>query len=411
MNYELFLAKRLTGASQHKSTISSPIIKIAIMAIALGIIVMMITIASVIGLQEKIREKITGFNGHVQITNFDNNNSEITLVPISTNQDFYPSFSTVEGVQSVRPYATKAGIIRTETDFEGVVLKGVGADYDLNFFKEYLVDGKTPIYGDKRSKEVLLSEYVASRMNLKVGDEFNTLFLKQDTNRPPSIRVFKVVGIYNSGFQDFDENVMIGDLRQVQKLNNWKEDEVGGFEVYLNDFDKINEKGNEIYAEIPSELNTQTITNKFSGMFEWLKLLDTNILIIIIIMIVVAAINMITALLVLILERTQMIGILKALGSNNWSIRKLFLYNASHIIFRGLFWGNLIGISLLLIQKYFGIITLNPETYYVKESPVYINIGYILLLNIGTLVLCVLILIIPSWIITRISPVKAIKFE
>ena len=411
MNYELFIAKRLTAAKQDKSSISSPIIKIAIVAIALGIIIMMIAIATSIGLQEKIREKITGFNGHIQITNFDNNNSEISLVPISTKQDFYPNFNNVEGVKKVQVYATKAGIIRTENDFEGIIAKGVGEDYDWSFFEEYLVAGEIPTYTTKRSNQILLSQFVSDRMQFKIGDEFNTIFLKEDTNRPPSIRVFKLAGIYNSGFQDFDENIMIIDIKQVQKLNNWEENQVGGFEVFLDDFNKIEVKGNEIYTEIPPELNAQTISNKFSGLFEWIKLFDTNTLIIIVIMLIVSAINMITALLVLILERTQMIGVLKALGSDNWSIRKLFLYNASYIIFRGIFWGNLIGISILLLQYYFGVITLNPETYYVKEAPVSINVWHILLLNFGTLLLCVLMLIIPSWIITKISPVKAIKFE
>jgi lipoprotein-releasing system permease protein len=411
LNYELFIANRLTATKQDKSSISSPIIKIAIVAIALGIIIMMVAIATSIGLQEKIREKITGFNGHIQITNFDNNNSEISLVPISIKQDFYPNFKNVEGVKNVQVYATKAGIIRTKNDFEGIIAKGVGEEYDWSFFEEYIVEGEIPKYSDKRSNQILLSQYVSDRMQFKVGDEFNTIFLKEDTNRPPSIRVFELVGIYNSGFQDFDENIMIVDSKQVQKLNNWEENQVGGFEIFLDDFDNIEEKGNEIYTEIPPELNAQTISNKFSGLFEWIKLFDTNTLIIIVIMLIVAAINMITALLVLILERTQMIGILKALGSDNWSIRKLFLYNASYIIFRGIFWGNLIGISILLIQYYFGVITLNPETYYVKEAPVSISILHIVLLNLGTLLLCVLMLIIPSWIITKISPVKAIKFE
>ncbi len=412
MNYELFIAKRLIAAKQHKSSISSPIIKIAIVAISLGIIIMMIAIATGVGLQEKIREKISGFNGHVQITNFDNNNSQITLVPISKEQEFYPNFTSIEGVKSIQVFATKAGIIRTKTDFEGVVVKGVGADYDWSFFKEYLVDGKLPNYDvDKRSNDVLLSQYIADRLNFKVGDEFNTFFLKKDINRPPSVRVYKLVGIYNSGFQEFDSSIMITDIRQVQHLNNWKENQIGGFEIFVNNFDEISQKGDEIYKGIPSELNADNIVHKFSGIFEWIKLFDNNIMLIIIIMVLVAGINMITALLVLILERTQMIGILKALGGNNWSVRKIFLYNASHLILRGLFWGNLIGISILLAQKYFGFITLNPETYYVKVAPIYINFGYILLLNLGTLVLCLIMLLIPSWIITKISPVKAIKFD
>lgn len=372
---------------------------------------MMIAIATGVGLQEKIREKISGFNGHIQITNFDNNNSEISLVPISTEQDFYPEFNLVSGVESIQVFATKAGIIKTKTDFEGVVVKGVGADYNWSFIEDYIVKGTAPNYTGKVSTEVMLSEHIANRLQFKIGDEFNTFFIKSNPNKAPSVRVFKLVGIFNSGMKDFDESVLFADIRQVQRLNKWKSTEVGGFELFIDDFDKIQQKGNEIYAETPSELNTTTIIQKFPSIFEWVKLFDNNIMLIIIIMVLVAGINMITALLVLILERTQMIGILKALGSSNWSIRKVFLYNASYIILRGLFWGNLIGLSILLIQYYFGVLTLDPETYYVKEAPVYIDFGYILLLNLGTLLLCLIMLILPSYVITKISPVKAIKFD
>ncbi|OIQ39134.1 MAG: transmembrane permease [Bacteroidetes bacterium MedPE-SWsnd-G1] len=411
MNYELFIAKRLTKSAKHKSSISSPIIKIAIVAISLGIIIMMIAIATGIGLQDKIRDKVAGFNGHVQITNFDNNNSEITLVPVSAEQSFYPDFNLVDGIRHIQAYATKPAIIKTETDFEGVVVKGVGQEYDWQFLQEYLIAGALPVFSDEFSEDVLLSEHISNRLQFKVGDEFNTFFLKEDISKPPSVRKFKVVGIYNSGMQEFDESVVFADLKQIQRLNKWKTNEVGGFEIFVNDFNMIRFKGDQIYAETPSELNTTTILSKYPGIFEWIKLFDNNIALIIIIMILVAGINMITALLVLILERTQMIGILKSLGSTNWSVRKLFLYNASYIILRGLFWGNLIGISLLLIQQYFGVITLDPDTYYVREAPVFISVGYIALLNIGTLLLCLLMLLIPSYIITKISPVKAIKFD
>lgn len=413
MNYELFIAKRLITGKQYKNTISAPIIKIAIVAITLGIIVMMIAIATGVGLQEKIRDKVSGFNGHIQITNFDNNNSQITLEPISTNQNFYPNFVSVEEINHIQPFATKAGIIRTETDFEGIVLKGVGADYDWSFFEEYLVDGIVPAYdtSKRRSNEVLMSSFIANRLGFKVGDEFNTFFLKKDPNRPPSVRVYKIVGLYSTGFEDYDASLVIGDLKQVQHLNRWDSTQVGGFEVFIDDFDKIKEKGNEVYRAIPSNLNAETVVHKFPGIFEWIKLFDNNVVLIIIFMVLVAGINMITALLVLILERTQFIGILKSMGGTNLSIRKVFLYNAAYIILKGLFWGNLIGLSILLIQHFFGVITLDPQTYYVKEAPVYLNIGYIVLLNIGTILLCLLMLIAPSYIVAKISPIKAIKFD
>ena len=267
------------------------------------------------------------------------------------------------------------------------------------------------------NSEILISEYLANRLQLKVGDKCNTFFMKENGNHIPNLRIFNIVGIYNSGFQEFDATYIIGDIRHIQRINKWKPTEVGGFEVFVDDFDKIEEKGAEVYnnsqnkADASKTLDTQTIVQKYYYIFEWLKLFDFNIIVILIVMIVVATINMVVALLVLVLERTQMIGILKSLGANNWTVRKIFLYNALHLILKGLFWGNLIGIGLLLIQKYFGIIKLNPENYYVNQAPVDIDFWKILFLNIGTVTICLLVLLVPSYIITKISPVKAIKFS
>ncbi len=411
MNYELFIAKRIIDSKEHKSSVSSPIIKISILAIAIGVVVMLFSVATGVGLQKKIKEKISGFNGDIQISNFDANNSKVTVAPISTNQNFYPVFPDIPNIKKVQVYATKAGIIRTPNEFEGIILKGVDKDYNWEFFKEYLVAGKIPVFLDKISNDVLISQKTANRLHLKVGDAFHMFFVKDDPNKIPNSRKFTVCGIYNSGFEEFDETYLIGDIQHIQKINKWEEDQVGGFEIFIHDFDDLKETGFQIYGAIDPMLNAHTTEEKFPAIFEWLRLFDTNIAVIIGIMIIIAGINMITALLVLILERTQMIGILKALGNNNWSIRKIFLYNAAYLIGVGLFWGNLIGIGLLLIQKYFGVITLDPETYYVNQAPVYLNFTHILLINIGTLVLCLLMLIIPSVIVSKISPVKAIKFD
>lgn len=411
MNYELFLAKRFTASKKHKSSISSPIIKIAITAISLGILLMLITVSTGVGLQNRIREKVSVFKGHIQITNYDNNNSENTQNPVSTNQDFYPDFSSLKGVSNVQPFATKAGVIRTEKDFEGVVLKGVAADYDWSGINEYLVEGNLPVISTEVSTEVLVSKILSDRLGILVGDKFDMYFIKENSARLPNRRIFVVSGVYNSGFKEFDESFILGDIKHIQKLNKWSETQVGGFEVFVDDFSKINETGLEIYKQIDPMLNSLTLIELFPAIFEWLKLFDTNIAIIIGIMILVAGINMITALLVLILERTQTIGVLKALGSTNWSIRKLFLYNASYLIFRGLVIGNVVGLTLLLIQKYYAVIQLDPETYYVSSAPVSINLWHVLALNAGTLVLCLLMLLIPSYIITKISPAKAVKFE
>ena len=408
MNLEYFIAKRLITAKDYKSSISAPIIKIAISAIAIGMIMMIVSVATGIGLQQKIREKVSAFNGHIIISNYDNNQSEVTLVPISKKQDFYPKFTSVRGVEHIQAIASKAGIIRTETTFEGIVFKGVGTDYKWDNIKEYIVEGRIPNNKEDLNEEVVISQFIANRLNLKVGDAFNTFFMKE---KGYNLRNFDVVGIFNSGFQEFDATYIIGDIRHIQRINKWAPDQIGAFEIFVDDFNAIESIGEQIYAQTASTLDSKTIIEKYSYIFEWLQLFDFNIIVILVVMILVATINMVVALLVLILERTQMIGILKALGANNWSVRKIFLYNAFYLIVRGLFWGNLIGISLLLIQQQFGIIQLPPENYYVNQAPVYLNWGYILLLNLLTVTVCFLVLLIPSYIITKISPVKAIRFD
>ena len=410
MNYELFIAKRIIAGKKYKNSISAPIIKIAVTAIALGIVIMLIAVATGAGLQYKIRDKIAGFKGHVQIVNYDSNNSDVSTVSIKKNQSFYPRFKQIEGIKNIQVFANKGGILRTKTDFEGIIFKGVSTDYDWTFFKEYLVEGKIPNLTLPRTKEVLLSQTIVDRLHLKLNDTILATFIKTSASKLPSNRKYTLVGIYNSGFTEYDKTMMIGDLREVQKLNKWSTNEVGGFEVLLDNFDTIEAKGDEIYSEIGVTLNSKTILETNPTVFEWIQLFDNNVWFIIAIMILVAGINMITALLVLILERVQMIGILKALGSTNNSIRKIFLYNASYLILKGLFWGNIIGLSIIFIQYYFKIITLNPETYYVTTLPVYISLKEIVLLNIGTLIMSLLMLIIPSYIITKIQPSKSIKF-
>jgi len=417
LNLEYFIAKRLTASKQNKSSISAPIINIAIAAIAIGMIMMIISVATGIGLQQKIREKVAAFNGHIIVSNFDGNQSEVSRDPISINQDFYPKFKNVSGISHIQAVATKAGIIRTETDFEAVIYKGVGKDYDWNNLKEYLVEGKLPDVSKNLNAQVLISKYISERLHLKVGDKFNTFFMKDDNNKLPNRRYFEVAGIYNSGFQEFDATYIIGDIRHIQRINKWKPDQVGSFEIFIDDFNQIEQKGNEVYNNTQNKqdasktLDTQTIAEKYFYIFEWLQLFDFNIIVILVIMIIVATINMVVALLVLILERTQMIGILKALGANNWTVRKIFLFNAFHLIIRGLIWGNVIGIGLIIIQQQFGIIKLNPESYYVNVAPVYLDWLYILLLNLGTAIVALIVLLIPSYIVTKISPVKAIRFE
>ncbi len=412
MNLEFFIAKRLIQGAEHKISISATIIKIAIAAIALSIIMMLIAIATGAGLKNKIREKLTAFNGHIQIHNYDNNVSNISTNPVSLNQDFYPEFKTIDGISHVQAVATKGGVIRTEETFEGSIAKGVGADYSWGLIEEYLVDGRLPNYTGKLNNEVMLSRLMANRLRLKVGDSFFIFFPKEEDLSNPNKRRFEIVGLFDSSFEEIDATYFFTDIRHIQRMNKWEADQIGNFEVFLDDFDDIDEKSKEIYGQTVSELDTQNVINKNYEIFEWMSLFDFNIAIIIGIMIIVGGINMITALLVLILERTQMIGILKAMGANDLSVRRVFLYNAAYLIGVGLLWGNLIGLGVLLLQQKFKWFKFhNPQEYYIDYIPVYINIPTVIILNIGVLILCLLMLLIPSLIISRISPVKAIKFE
>ena len=413
MNLAFFIAKRLITGKENKNSISAPILKIAIAAIAIGLLMMLIAIATSLGLQLKIREKIAAFNGHIQIYNYDNNRSEVSVTPVSLNQNFYPEFNDVDGVQHVQAVAVKAGIIRTAETFEGILAKGVGADFNWAGFEEFLVDGELPKFSGKLNEETVISRTLAGKLNLKVGDSYLSIFLKNgDLSQNPNNRRFIVTGIYESGFEELDASYVLVDLRHIQRMNKWAADEVGHFEVFIENFDELEQKTNEIYGKTISSLDTQNLGNKFFKIFEWLGLFDFNTALIIGIMIIVGGINMITALLVLILERTQMIGVLKALGSQNWTIRKVFLINAAYLIGLGLFWGNLIGVGLLFLQQRFRFLKFpNPEEYYMTYIPVHLPWGDIILLNIGVMVLCLLMLLVPSYAISKISPVKAIKFE
>ncbi len=413
MNLEYFIAKRLITGKEHKISISAPIIKIAITAIVLGIIMMLIAIATGVGLKHKIREKVTAFNGHVQISNYDNNSSEISVTPISKNQDFYPEFTDVNGIEHIQAVATKGGIIRTADTFEGIIAKGVGNDFNWSAIAEFLVEGTLPNYTGNINDEVLISRISASRLGLKNGDSFFTFFLRDDdTNKLPNQRKFTIKGIYDSGFEEIDSRFIFIDIRHIQRMNKWDSDEIGNFEIFLESFDDIDAKSAEIYGKTVSSLNTRTLKDKYYKIFEWIGLFDFNIALIIGIMIIVGGINMITALLVLILERTPMIGILKALGTTNWSIRKVFLYNAAYLIGVGLFWGNLIGLGIIIAQDQLKLFKFpNPKEYYIEYIPVHIDVMTVILLNVGVLVLCLLMLLIPSYIITKITPVKAIRFE
>lgn len=374
---------------------------------------MLVALATGVGLRHKIREKVSAFNGHIQIFNYDTNFSQVSVIPVSKKQEFYPNFNLTDGVRHIQAVATKAGIIRTDDTFEGIIAKGVGPDYDWSAFHDFLTSGSIPDFSGPLESRVLISQTLANRLKLEVGSTFDTYFLKEeDPAKVPNRRRFEVSGIYDSGFEEFDNTYIFTDLRHLQRMNGWEADQVGSFEVFLEDFDQIAEKSEEIYSKTSSNLDTQTIANRFAPIFEWIGLFDFNIALIIGIMVLVGGINMITALLVLILERTPMIGVLKAIGASNWSIRKVFLYNAAYLIGIGLLWGNGLGLSLLALQyKYQFLKFPNPEEYYIDYIPVFMDVPTVLVLNAVVLVLCLLMLVLPSHIVSRISPVKAMKFE
>jgi len=408
LKLEFFIAKRIIA--KNKANFSRPIVRIAVLSIALGVAVMIVSVAIVTGFQKEIRNKVIGFGGHIIISNYDENVS-MESSPVSINQKFYPSLSQEEGIDHIQVFATKAGIIKTDEEIQGVVLKGVGSDFDWSFFNDKIIKGKSFKVSDTgKTNDILVSEYVASQLKLDTGQSLLMYFINQEQVQP-SVRKFRISGIYNTGLEEFDKIYVIGDIHHIQRLNNWDSTQVGGFEVMIKNFKDLDKITESIYNQIDYNLNCTNVKQQYPQIFDWLDFQDVNVTIIIVMMVIVAAINMISALLILIIEKTTLIGILKALGMRNWGIRKIFLYNASYLIIRGLIWGNIIALVFCFVQKFFGIIKLDPASYYVREVPINLDIFNLLLINFGTIAVCVLVLIIPTYVITRITPVKAIRFS
>jgi lipoprotein-releasing system permease protein len=413
VSLEFYIAKRI-HFQQGKKNVSRPAVRIATIGIALGLAVMLISIAVVIGFKQEIRNKTIGFGGHIQITNFDNNNT-YEMNPIKADNALIKKISSIEGVRHVQRFATKPGIIKTDNEFQGIVIKGIDSDFDWQFFKSNLLEGRIiDVSGPSPVNQVVLSKYLANLLGLKLGDSFFTYFI-QDQVRA---RKFKIVGIYSTNFIEYDKLFILADMRQVQALNDWKSDSFSGLEVLIKDFDQLDKVGDAVYDATGNKFNkegktysTQTIKQLNMQIFSWLDLLDMNVWVILILMLSVAGFNMISGLLILILERTNMIGILKSIGATNWSVRKIFLYHSFFLIGKGMLWGNVIGLSLCAIQYFTGIIPLDAEAYYVATVPITFNWLYILLLNAGTLVASLLMMIGPSYLITKITPAKIIRYE
>ena len=405
MNFELFFAKKIINGG--KDSFSKPIIRISIVAIALGIAMMTLSLSIVQGFQAEIEKKITGFGAHIQISTYDSRGL-LENKPISKNRDFVPTLLKIDGINHIQTFANKAAILQFKKNNIGVVMKGVGTDYKWSFFEQYITEGNIPqLDSSIKTNDILISSTIANKLQLKLGDDVLAYFVQQ----PPRTRKFNICGIYSTGFGEMDEQIILGDIQHIQKLNGWEDHQIGGFEVLIDDIERVEELDKKVYEAIDYDLSSTSIKDARPDIFNWLELQDINVIIIISLLVLVCGIDMISALLILILERTNMIGILKAVGAQNTSIRKIFLYNASYLIIMGLFWGNLLGLGLSFLQLKFGFMTLPQEAYFIDKVPIQFNFANLLLLNVGTLVCCFVMLLIPSGIIARISPVKAIRFQ
>ena len=409
MNFEYFLAKRIISTKSYKNSISGPIIKIGIVAIALGVVVMLISIATGLGMQYEIKNKISAFNGDISIYNFQSVNYEDSNIPLDFDENLYNNIINTKGVTKVQKIATKFGLIRTSEDFDGVFFKGVDENYDLNKIRKFLIEGDFPNISNSISNKVIVSKLLAKRLKLNVGDSFQMLFSRNSESS--AIRKFEIAGIFSSGFNELDSKYIIGDISHVQKINKWNDDQIGNLEVFIDNYENLDLLTNKIYSITPSTVNVQSIRDKYYSIFDWIKLFDKNMIAIIIIMIIVASINIITVLIVLILERTNMIGVLKSLGSTNTSLRKFFIYNSLYIVSLGLLIGNSVGLALIYLQKKYELISLDSEIYYVSSVPMHFDAYYIIGLNILTFFICFLVIILPSSLISNISPTKAVKYQ
>ena len=414
LNTAFFIASRLTFNKEGRKALSRPIVRISVIGIALSLAVMIISVATVTGFKNEIRRKIIGFGSHIQIINYDANSS-FESEPISRNQTFIPLLEKVPGIRHIQVFATKPGIIKTSDAIQGAILKGVGSNFDWSFFKESLVEGQIFTVNDSiPTDQVLISRYLSNLLKLNPGDRFAMYFIDER----PRARAFEVAGIYQTSLVEFDEQFILCDIGQVQALNNWATSEVSGLEVLINNYSQIDQMTNVVFSfagttfnDNGSKLRVVNIKEKYPQIFDWLGLIDKNVWVLLGLMLIISAFNMIAGLLIIILDRTTMIGILKSLGMNNKGIRRIFLYQSGYLMLKGLFWGNIIGAGISWFQYYFRYLKLNPESYFLSYVPINFNAFHLLLLNTGTLLITMIILILPSMLIARISPAQTIRFD
>jgi lipoprotein-releasing system permease protein len=419
MNFEFNIAHRFIKSQTGKQNYTTPIIRLSVVAITLSIAIMIISVATVTGFKQEIRNRVIGFGGHIQIINYDSNNS-LESSSIDKNQDFLEDLKNTPGIKNIQVFATKPAMIKTKTEIQGIIMKGIGSDFDTSFFAKNLVEGHMPKITDSvKTNGVLMSKKLANMLRLKLNDKFTTYFIDERlAEMPINRRVFTICGIYQTSLEDFDEQFILGDIGHVQKLNGWDANKVGGFEILINDYNNIDYLTEVVrgYAEFRfmddgSRLRVMSIKDKYPQIFDWLNLLNMNVWAILIIMIGVAIINMVSGLMILILDRTPSIGLLKAMGTNNASMRRIFLFQATYLIIKGLLWGNLLAIALLMIQSKYHLIKLDQASYFIDYAPVNINFIHILIVNASALITIFIFMLLPVIIISRIQPVKTLRYN
>jgi lipoprotein-releasing system permease protein len=413
VNFELFIVKKIIRSRTGKKSGANTLVNVSVIAIALSMAVMILSVAILAGFKKEIKDKLTGFGSHIQITTLTSNNSWETG-PINIEQPFLEQLRQDPEVSGIYPFATKPGMVQSGKELQGIILKGVAPGYNWDFFSRNLTAGRIPDLSNPDSLEVLISKSLANLLKIAPGMKIPTYFIQD----PPRMRPFKVCGIYETGLQEYDQVFVYCNLQQIREINDWQNTQISGFEIRLHDPSKMDEVASRIREEVDKAtiqsgniMQVKTLKDLAPGFFDFLSLTDTNVWVILTLMILIAGFNMISGLLIIILDRTKMIGTLKALGTDNRSMAKIFLYQATYIIGKGLLLGNLIGIFLAMIQDHFHLISLNPESYFVDSVPIHINMAHLLLLNAGTLLLTLIMMLIPSTLLTRISPGKTIKFD
>lgn len=412
--FSLFIARRISRSEEGGKQVSRPAVLIATIGVALGLAVMILSVAIVVGFKKEVRGKVTGFGSHIQISNFDGVRSYETK-PIAASDSLFLALYDYPEVKDIQRYSTKPGMIKMDDAFQGMILKGVGQEFDSSFFQTHLIEGEIPHFTDTvASNEILISKTLASKLKLKLEDKVYTYYIEGEVRA----RRFTIKGIFQTNFSEYDTNFLITDIYTVNRLKGWKADQVSGLEIQVKDFDQLEETTYQIAIDTDRKLDrygepyfVRSIEELNPQIFGWLEMLDLNVWVILILMIGVAGFTVISGLLIIILERTNMIGVLKALGANNLTIRKVFLWLSVFLIGKGMLIGNILGLGLYYIQIHFGLFKLDPETYFVDTVPMSLNPWIYLLLNIGTLVVSVLMLIGPSYLITRIEPANSMRYE